>query len=258
MHKYIPMSHSHCPRHHSRAVPFMPLLWASLYSNIVLPSACQRLSAACMGLSTLVCLLCSAAVMCHSSTNDVFFLRSSQQRMSSVQVSAWFGCSIVDVQIACQCLCCLVVRLRVFRAGRVVGKGWAHVRPAGHHWMLGVERSVFGCPLVGAECIFCTMNGRCGKASLSDTTEHMPKTRVQFCGKEAPAGSSQPIFRLGRVKAGVARSAQLMPRWVKMGNLLRRFPCLFRLVSPPLFISVTLFSSSLLVGLPFSFFGPPV
>ena len=61
-----------------------------------------------------------------------------------------------------------------------------------------------------------------GRVSFSDTTGYMSKIRVQFCGKVAPAGCTQPIFRLGRVKTSVDQSSQLISRWMKMGTLLCR------------------------------------
>ena len=59
-----------------------------------------------------------------------------------------------------------------------------------------------------------------GRVSFSDTTGYMSKIRVQFYGKVAPAGCTQPIFRLGRVKTNVNQSAQLISGWMKMGTLL--------------------------------------
>ena len=59
-----------------------------------------------------------------------------------------------------------------------------------------------------------------GRVSFSDTTGCMSKIRVQFCGKVAPAGCNQPIFRLGRVQTSVDQLAQLILRWMKMGALL--------------------------------------
>ena len=61
-----------------------------------------------------------------------------------------------------------------------------------------------------------------GRTSFSDTIEYMSKIRVQFCGKVAPAGCTQHIFRLGRVKTCVDQSAELISRWMKMGTLLCR------------------------------------
>ena len=54
-----------------------------------------------------------------------------------------------------------------------------------------------------------------GRVSFSDTTGYMTlsKIRVQLCGKVAPAGCTQHIFRLGMVKTCVDQSAQLMLRW---------------------------------------------
>ena len=42
-----------------------------------------------------------------------------------------------------------------------------------------------------------------GRVSFHDTTGYMSKIRVQLCGKVAPAGCTQHIFRLGRVKTCV-------------------------------------------------------
>ena len=53
-----------------------------------------------------------------------------------------------------------------------------------------------------------------GRVSFSDTTGYMPKIRVQFCGKVAPAGCTQSIFRLSRVKTSIDQSAQLISRWM--------------------------------------------
>ena len=53
-----------------------------------------------------------------------------------------------------------------------------------------------------------------GRVSFSDTTGYMPKIRVQFCGKVAPVGCTQHIFRLARVKTCVEQSAQLISRWM--------------------------------------------
>ena len=53
-----------------------------------------------------------------------------------------------------------------------------------------------------------------GSVLFSDTTGYMPKIMVQFCGKVAPAGYTQHIFRLGRMKTCVDQSAQLISRWM--------------------------------------------
>ena len=53
-----------------------------------------------------------------------------------------------------------------------------------------------------------------GRVSFSNTTGYMPKIRVQFCGKVSPAGCTQSVFRLGRVKTSVDQSAQLISRWM--------------------------------------------
>ena len=51
-----------------------------------------------------------------------------------------------------------------------------------------------------------------GTVSFLSTTGYMSKIRVQFCGKVAPTGCTQSIFRLGRVKTSVDQSAQLNSR----------------------------------------------
>ena len=61
-----------------------------------------------------------------------------------------------------------------------------------------------------------------GRVSFSDTTVYMSKIRVQFYGKVAPAGCTQSIFRLNRVKTSVDQSARRISRWIKMGTLLCR------------------------------------
>ena len=116
------MSPSDSPHHHSLAAPFMPSLCVSLYSNIVLLSACQRLSALCIGCSVYrvlysVCLLCSTAVVLYSSTNSVFFLWSLQH-----SDLGWSACLPTT-------FCCLLVCHCMFRTGRVdVDVGLEQVR----------------------------------------------------------------------------------------------------------------------------------
>ena len=61
-----------------------------------------------------------------------------------------------------------------------------------------------------------------GGVSFSDTTGYMSKIKVQFCGKVAPAGCTQHIFRLSRVKTCVDQSTQLISRRMQMGTLLCR------------------------------------
>ena len=129
----------------------MPSLCVSLYSNIVLLSACQRLSALCLGRSVYrvlysVCLLCSTAVVLYSSTNNVFFLWSLQYSDLS-----WSVCLPTT-------LCCLMVCHCMFRAGRVDVKGGLEQIRLG--CMVSAGRSVFWCPLVGAESDSCGRNGR--------------------------------------------------------------------------------------------------
>ena len=147
------MSPSDSPHHHSLAAPFMLSLCVSLYSNIVLLSACQHLSALCIECSVYrvlysVCLLCSTADVLYSSTNNVFFLWSLQH-----SDLGWSVCLLTT-------LCCLLVCHCMFRAGRVDVKGWSSWRQARRGCMVSAGRSVFWCPLVGAESDFCGRNGR--------------------------------------------------------------------------------------------------
>ena len=139
------------PHHHSLATPFMPYLCASLYSNIILLSGCQLLSALCIGCFVYrvlysVCLLCSTAVVLYSSTNNVFFLWSLQH-----SDLGWSVCLPTT-------LCRLLVCHYMFRAGRVdVSQGLEQVR-RGCIFSAGI--SVFWCPLVGTERDSCGRNDR--------------------------------------------------------------------------------------------------
>ena len=128
----------------------MPSLCVSIYSNIVLLSACQRLSALCIGCSVhrvlySVCLLCSTAVALYSSINNVFFLWSLQH-----SDLGWSGCLPTTLcRLVCHCM---------FRAGRVdVDVGLEQIRRG---CIVSAGRSVFWCPLVGAESDSCGRNGR--------------------------------------------------------------------------------------------------
>ena len=145
------MSPSDSPHHHSLAAPFMPSLCVCLYSNIILLSACQRLSALCIRRSVYRvlysdCLLCSTAVVLYSSTNNVFFLWYLQH--------SDLGWSVCLPTI----LCCLLVCHCMFRARRVdVNGGLEQVRRG---CMVSTGRSVFWSPLVGVESDSCGRNGR--------------------------------------------------------------------------------------------------
>ena len=147
------MSPSDSPHHHSLAAPFMSSLCVSLNSNIVLPSACQHLFALCIGCSVYrslcsVCLLFSTAVVLYSSTNNVFFLWSLQH-----SDLGWSVCLPTT-------LCCLLVCHCMFRTGRVDVKGWSSCRQVRRGRMMSAGRSVFWCPLVGAESDSCGRNSR--------------------------------------------------------------------------------------------------
>ena len=181
----------------------MPSLCVSLYSIIVLLSACQRLSALCIGCSVYwvlyyVCLLCSAAVVLYISTSNVFFLWSLQHFGLG-----WSVCLPTT-------LCCLLVCQCIFRAVRVHVKGWSNWRQARRGCMVSAERSVFWCPLVGAESDSCGRNGRWKGLIFRHSRVHVPKIRVQFC----VARCTKHIFLVGRVKTCVDQSAQLISRWM--------------------------------------------
>ena len=131
----------------------MPSLCLSLFSNIALLSACQRLSILCIGCSVYrvlysVCLLCSTAVVHYSSADNVLLLWSLQK--SDLGLSACLPTT----------LCCLLVCQCMFRAGRVDVKRWSSWRQVCRGCMVSAERSVFWCPLVGAESDSCGRNGR--------------------------------------------------------------------------------------------------
>ena len=137
----------------------------SLYSNIVLLSAYQRLSSAlCIGRSVYrvlysVCLLCSTAVVLYSSTNNVFFLWSLQH-----SDLGWSVCLPTT-------LCCLLVCCCMFRAGRIDMNGG--LKQVCRGCMVSAGRSVFWCPLVGAESDPCGRNGRWKGLIVRHHREHV-------------------------------------------------------------------------------------
>ena len=88
-------------------------------------------------------------------------------------------------------------------------KGCSSWRQVRRGCMFSAGRYVFWSPLVGVESDSCGRNAG-GRVSFSDTTGYMSKIRVQFCRKVAPAGCTQPIFCLGRVKTSVDQSAQFI------------------------------------------------
>ena len=95
-----------------------------------------------------VCLLCSTADVLYSSTDNVFFLWSLQH--------SDLGSSVCLPTT----LCCLLVCHCMFRAGRVDVNGWSSCRQVRRGCMVSAGRSVFWCPLVGAESDSCGRNGR--------------------------------------------------------------------------------------------------
>ena len=127
----------------------IPTLFCSLLANVYL---------LCLS-GSLLC-LCSTADVLYSSTNNVFFLWSLQH--------SDLGCSVCLPTT----LCCLLVCHCMLRAGRVDVKGWSSCRQVRRGCMASAGRSVFWCPLVGAESDSCgRMAG--GRVSFSDTTGYM-------------------------------------------------------------------------------------
>ena len=119
----------------------IPTLFCSLLANVYF--LCLS-GALCIGFSTLS--VCCALQLLYSSTNNVFFLWSLQH--SDLR---WVVCLPTT-------LCCLLVCNCMFRAGRVhVNGGLEQVRRG---CMVSAGRSVFWCPLVGAESDSCGRNGR--------------------------------------------------------------------------------------------------
>ena len=171
----------------------MPSLCVSLHPNIVLLSACQRLSALCIGRSVyrvLYSVLCSTAVVLYSSINNVFFLWSLQH-----SDLGWSVCLPTT-------LCCLFVRHCMFRAGGVdVNGGLEQVRRG---CMMSAGRSVFWCPLVGSESDSFGRNGRWKGLIFRHNRLHV-QNQDAVLRKTSPAGCTQHIFRLGRVKMYVRR-----------------------------------------------------
>ena len=133
------------PHHQSFAAPFMPALCVSLYSNIVLLSAYQRLSALCIWRSVYRVLCVSGSLLCLSVVlYSCCALQQYQQRVFlwSLQHSdsGWPVCLPTT-------LCCLLVYHCMFRAGRVdVDVRLEQVRRG---CMVSAERSIFAlCILV--------------------------------------------------------------------------------------------------------------
>ena len=86
--------------------------------------------------------------MLYSSTNNVFFLWSLQH-----SDLGWSVCLPTTI-------CCLLVCRCMLRAGRVDVKGWSSCRQVRRGCMVSAGRSVFWCPLMGAENDLCGRNGR--------------------------------------------------------------------------------------------------
>ena len=128
----------------------IPTLFCSLLANIYLLCVSSALCIECSVYRVLysVCLLCSKADVLYSSTSNVFFLWSLQH-----SDLGWSVCLPTT-------LCCLSVCHCMFRAGRVDVKGWSSWRQVRRGCMVSTGRSVFWCPLVGAESDSCGRNGR--------------------------------------------------------------------------------------------------
>ena len=111
-------------------------------------SICSAYRVLCVSCSLFCLLLCSTADVLYSSTNNVFFLWSLQHSDLGRSV-----CLLTT-------LCCLLVCHCMFRAGIVDVKGWSSWKQARRGCMVSAGRSVFWCPLVGAESDFSRRNGR--------------------------------------------------------------------------------------------------
>ena len=184
----------------------MPSLCLSLYSNIVLLFACQRISALCTGCSVYrvqysVCLLCSTAVVLYSSTNNVFFWWSLQH------FDLGWSASLPTT------VCCLLVYHCIFKAGRVDVKRWSSWTQVCRGCMASVERSVFWCPLVRAESDSCGRNGRWKGLIFRHNRVHV-QNQGAVLWKSGPGGVYPAHFRLGRVKTCDEQSTQLISRWM--------------------------------------------
>ena len=173
----------------------MHSLCVSLYSNIFLLSACQRLSVLCIGRSVYrvlysECSLCSTAVVVlYSSTNNVFFLWSLQH-----SELGWSVCLPTT-------LCCLLVCHCMFRAGRVDVKGGLEQVRRG--CMVSAGRSVFWCPLVGAESDSCGRNGRWKGLIFRHNRVHV-QNQGAVLWKRSPRGV-YPAHFLARLGENVRR-----------------------------------------------------
>ena len=124
------------------------LCGCSMLANVYLLCVSGALCIGCSVYRVLysVCLMCSTAVVLYSSTNNVFFLWSLQH-----SDLGWSVCLPTT-------LCCLLVCRCMFRAGRAdVNGGLEQVRRG---CMVSAGRSVFWCPLEGAESDSCERNGR--------------------------------------------------------------------------------------------------
>ena len=145
-----------------------------------------------------ICLLCSTADVLYSSTNNVFFLWPLQH--SDLGWSVFLPTT----------LCCLLVCHCMFRVGRVDVKGWSSWRQARRGCMVSAGRSVFWCPLVGAESDSCGRNGRWKGLNFRHNRVHV-LNQGAVLKKVAFVGCTQAIFRLGRGKTNVDQSAALIP-----------------------------------------------
>ena len=110
-------------------------------------SICSVYRVLCVS-GSLLCLFYSTAVVFYSSTNNVFFLWSLQH-----SDLGWSVCLPTT-------LFCLLICHCIFRAGTVDVKGWSSWRQVRRGCMVSAGKSVFWCPLVGAESDSCGRNGR--------------------------------------------------------------------------------------------------
>ena len=101
----------------------------------------------------------------------------------------------------------------MFRAGRVDMnvKGCSSWRQVRRGCMFSAGRSVFWCPLVGAESDLYGRKWPVEGSHFRTQQGTCPKSGCNSEKKVAFVGCTQTIFRLGRVKTSVDQSAALIP-----------------------------------------------
>ena len=89
-------------------------------------------------------------------------------------------------------------------------KGCSSWRQVRRGCMLSAGRSVFWCPLVGAESDFCGRNGLWKGLIFRHNRVHV-QNQGAVLKKVASVGCTQAVIRPGRVKTSFDQSAALIP-----------------------------------------------